>query len=94
MKKKLIQASIFVVATILLTSCSVTTPLAVSAAPVGTKKGYSETTILFGAWQLNKNFGLAEAAKKGKITGGVAFADIKTTNYFFFSKKKIIVYGE
>jgi len=47
-----------------LTSCSVTVPMSVSAAPIGDKKGTSSTIIL-GTWELNKNFGIAEAAKEG-----------------------------
>lgn len=91
MKKANIFVSFIAVAAIL-TSCSTTMPLAVSDAPVGTKKGTSETIVL-GAWEMNKNFGLAEAAKKGKIKGAIAFADLKTTNYFIFVKKEIIVNG-
>jgi hypothetical protein len=76
-----------------LTSCSITLPYDVSAAPIGDKKG-SSSTILLGAWQLNKNFGIAEAAKQGKITGGVAIVDRKMTNYVFFQKATLIVYGK
>lgn len=81
-----------IAATAILTSCSMTAPLSVSDAPIGVKKGVSETIVL-GAWQLNSNFGIAEAAKNGKIKGGVAYADMKTTNYIFFMKKQIIVNG-
>ena len=91
MKKTLSIVSIFAAAA-MLTSCSVTTPLSVSAAPIGTKTGFSQTTVL-GVWQLNKNFGIAEAAHQGKITGGVATVDVKTTNYMIFKKKQIIVHG-
>lgn len=92
MKKTLSFVSIIAAAAIL-TSCSVTVPLSVSAAPIGNKVGTSKTTILFGAWQLNKEFGIAEAAHNGNIKGGVATADLKTTNYVFFQKKEIIVQG-
>lgn len=76
-----------------LTSCSVTVPMSVSAAPIGDKKGTSSTIIL-GTWELNKNFGIAEAAKEGKITGPVAIADRKVTNYVIVRKVEIIVYGK
>ena len=92
MKKTLSIVSIIAVAASL-TSCSVTSPLSVSSASIGSKVGSSKTTVLFHAWQLNKNFGIAEAAHQGKITGGVATADLKTTNYLFFVKKEIIVHG-
>ncbi len=78
MKKIKLIASAVVVATIL-SSCSVTMPLSVSAAPIGDKTGVSKTTVLFGAFIMNKNFGIAEAAHNGKIKGGVAIADMKTS---------------
>ena len=92
MKKTLSIVSIFAAAACL-TSCTVTVPLAVSAAPIGDKVGTSSTTVL-GVWQLNRNFGIAEAAHEGKITAGVATADLKTTNYVIFKKKQIIVHGK
>lgn len=91
MKKLVLSIGVIAVAA-LTSSCSVTLPLAVSAAPIGNKTGTSSTTVLFGA-QLNKNFGISEAAKNGKITGGVATADIKTTSFIIFRKKQIIVTG-
>ena len=92
MKKTLSFVSIIAVAAII-TSCSVTMPLSVSAAPIGNKVGTSSTTVLFGGWQLNKNYGISEAAHNGKITGGVGVADLKVTNYIFFTKREIIVHG-
>lgn len=91
MKKVLSFVSVIAVAAIL-TSCSVTTPLAVSAAPIGSKVGVSKCNVIFGI-QLNRNFGIADAAHQGGIKGGVAIADLKTTNYLLFLKKEIIVYG-
>lgn len=92
MKKTLTFVGAIAVAA-MLTSCSVTLPLSVSAAPIGNKVGISKTVVLFGNWQLNRDFGIGEAAKNGGIKGGVATADIKTTNYIFFQKKEIIVQG-
>ena len=91
MKKTLSFVSIIAAAAIL-TSCSVTAPLAVSAAPIGNKVGTSKTTVL-GFWQMNKEFGIAEAAHNGNIKGGVATVDMKTTNFILFVKKEIIVTG-
>jgi hypothetical protein len=42
---------------------------------------------------LNKNFGIVEAAKNGKISK-IGAVDIKTTSYVFFVKKEFIVSGE
>ena len=76
----------------MISSCSVTMPLSVSAATIGSKKGSSSTTIFCGI-QFNKAFGISDAAKNGKITGGVATVDLKTTNYILFVKKEIMVTG-
>lgn len=91
MKKIFLSVSIIAAAAIL-TSCSVTLPMSVSAAPIGNKVGISKTTVFLGL-QLNKNFGIGEAAHNGGIKGGVGVADLKTTNYVLFMKKEIIVYG-
>ena len=82
-----------VAATVILTSCSITLPVSVSEAPIGNKTGTSSSVVLFGFWHLNKNFGIAEAAKNGGIKGGVATVDVKYTSYFIFSKKQLIVQG-
>lgn len=92
MKKVFTLACVIVAATIL-TSCSVTAPYAVSSAPIGNKTGTSSTVVLFGFWQLNRDFGIAEAAHNGKITGGIATVDMKTKHCFLFMKKEIIVQG-
>lgn len=88
------KLSIFgvVAAAAILSSCSVTMPLSVSAAPIGAKKG-SSATVVFCGIQFNKAFGISEAAKNGKITAGVATVDLKTTNYILWVKKEIQVTG-
>jgi hypothetical protein len=82
---------------VLLGSCSVTVPVTVSAAPIGGKTGVSKTGVLFGGIMLNKHFGIAEAAHNGKIKGGVATVDMKTSwapvIRVFYYKKEIIVQG-
>lgn len=78
----------------LLSSCSITTPLAVTELPIGPKKGISETKVIFGVIELNKDYSVAEAAKKGKITGGISTVDVKYTDYIIFGKKQLIVTGE
>ena len=93
MKKVLSFVSVIAVAAIL-TSCSVTNPVAVSGANIGTKTGHSTTTVLFKTWYLNKDYGVIEAAKNGNIKGGVATVDRKITNMIFFQKFDLIVTGE
>jgi hypothetical protein len=86
-----------------LTSCAMTLPYAVTNNAVGEKTGISKTNVFFGAtgaWGgniatgivTNKNFGVIEAAKKGKITV-IGSVDVKTTNYFLFQKVEVIVTG-
>ena len=79
---------------LMLSSCTIITPHDISEAKIGSKVGVSKTIILFNALYLNNNFGLTEAVKNGKITGGVATIDNKTTNMIFFQTKEIIVTGE
>lgn len=94
MKKRILQ---IIAATAMLasaTSCAYTVPVTASSASMGSKKGVSETNVLFGVIQLNSNYGIKEAAKKAKITGAVATVDLKITNYVLFAKKELIVTGE
>jgi|TARA_B110000902_G_C14227567_1_gene557606 hypothetical protein len=87
----------------LMSSCSITRPYAVTNNTLGPKKGVSKTNIIFGrsaGEQLavglivtNKDFGVIEAAKNGKIKT-IGSVDVKTTNYIFFQKVEVIVTGE
>lgn len=96
MKKISIILSVLTLS-VILTSCSVTVPLSVSAAPIGAKQGVSKTGVLFGFIMTNKSFGVAEAAHNGKIKAGVATVDMKTSwapiVRVFYYKKEIIVQG-
>ncbi len=92
--KTLLLSSIAGLAALTFSSCAVTTPHAISDAKIGNKVGVSKTIVLFGTWYLNGKFGLTEAVKNGKISGGVATIDDKVTNYLFFYSKEIIVTGE
>ena len=78
-----------------LSSCTVTVPYAVTDNPIGAKKGVSKTAVILGTIQLNGNYGVAEAAKKGRIKGGISTIDIRTTSYFgpIFYTKELIVTG-
>lgn len=91
-----------IVAVALVSSCALTRPYAVTNNTVGERTGVSKTTIIFGASGgttlstgivTNKDFGVIEAAKKGKISK-VGSVDVKTTNYLFFQKVEVIVTGE
>ena len=48
---------------------------------------------MFNGIMLNKEFGIVDAAKNGKITK-IGAIDLKVTNYVFFVKKEFIVSGE
>ncbi len=86
--------TVFAVAATALTSCTITTPLTVSEAPLtGNKTGTSSTVVLFGTWNLNSEYGLEEAARNGGIKGGISYADIQYKRNVIFMKKTIIVHG-
>lgn len=100
--KNLKLAFVGLMSTVVLSACSVTLPYTATNNPIGSKKGSSKTTILFGGASqqnlgyglvLNKNYGVIEAAKKGKIER-IATVDIKITNYIIFTKAEIKVTGE
>lgn len=87
---------------IIFASCSVTYPYTATNNPIGSKRGVSKTTIIFGGANehnlgagivTNKNYGVIEAAKKGKVDK-IATVDIKVTNLILFRKAEIIVTGE
>lgn len=96
MKKTLKKLVVAVAVIASMSSCTVIEPYAVTEAKIGGKKGTSETGVLFGTIQLNNNYGVAEAAKNGKLTGGIATVDRKITWHpfaFIFYKKTLIVNG-
>lgn len=77
-----------------LSSCTMTLPHGVTDHPIGDRTGISKSTVLFGYIYLNGDYSVAEAAKKGKIKGPISTVDIRTTNYFIFSVKELIVTGD
>jgi len=81
---------IAIVATLALTSCTVIVPVTASRAEIGNLRGTSETTVFLGI-EFNKNYGIKEAAKNGKIKSAIATVDEKISNYIFFQKKQLIV---
>lgn len=104
--KKYTSALMLLLGLFAVASCGVTYPYAVTNNPVGTKVGKSTTKTIFGIGanvigspyssfgiRFNKNYGIAEAAKNGKITK-VATVDIKYVNYVLFGEYTLIVTGE
>ncbi len=100
MMKKYIYGSIIIG---MMASCSMTRPYAVTNNKLGSKTGVSKTNIIFGAstgnalssgvFVTNKNFGVIEAAKNGKVSK-IGAVDVKTTNFLLFQKVEVIVTGE
>jgi starvation-inducible outer membrane lipoprotein len=101
MKKIIVAAGLGII----LSSCSITLPYAVTNNTVGVKKGTSKTTLIFGQtgayggniqsglYSTNKNFGVIEAAKKGGISQ-IGSVDVKSTDFILFKKVEVIVTGE
>ena len=87
MKKNIIKLSF---AALLLVSCTVARPIAVSNAEIGAKKGTSTTTVVFG-YETNSKYGVKDAAKNGKITSAIATVDEEVQNFIFFQKRKLTV---
>lgn len=81
----------------IVSSCSITTPVAVTEQAIGSKSGVSSSGVLFGAIELNKDYSVAEAAKNGGITGPIATVDEKISYHplaFIIFKKELIVTGQ
>lgn len=87
------------VAAALLSSCAITTPYLVTENSIGTKKGVSTSWALayVPGYQdgliLNRNLGVVEAAKNGKITK-IGCVDKKVTSYVLIHKVEYVVSGE
>ena len=94
MKKILRNVLVAMTGLLVLASCMVTTPRAASDAPIGSKKGTSATIVVAGAIFLNKNYGLEEAIKNGKMTRGIAIIDEKVSDFILFQKRELFIYGE
>jgi len=84
---------------LILASCSVINPLAVTNNTVGSKEGKSETVCVFyfgGASSgivMNKDYSVAQAAKNGGITK-IGSVDLEVKNFLIFTKNTLIVTGE
>lgn len=100
--KKIKNIILIAIVAMFTTACSIIMPVAVTENPIGSKKGVSKSIVLFGPAKpnmnfgiyLNSNYGLEDACKNGKITGGISTIDEKTSNMIFFTVKELIVTGE
>lgn len=91
MKTTITKISFIAAAALVFTSCTVITPVTASRAEIGSKRGVSKTGVFLGL-ELNKHYGIKEAAKNGKITSPVATVDQKTTSFLgLFKKKELII---
>ncbi len=78
-------------ASLLLTSCSLSTPFAATSNTFGKKCGESTATLIFGLG--NGDISINETAKKAGITK-ISHVDQNVKNYFVFQKVTTRVYGE
>ncbi len=91
MKKTMM--AIFAVCAMVFASCQTTTPVAVTANPVGNKCGEAKTTLYLGLFGGSADVGINTAAKKGGITR-ISHVDMYQKNYVFVKTIGVRVYGE
>ena len=92
--RKILISSICVGA-LLLASCSVKAPVAVTSNKIGSKTGVASRTVFFNLWFGTTDISLKTAAKNGNITK-IATVDSKSEVGFLGLKKTVstIVTGE
>ena len=73
-------------------SCSITTPVAATSNPVGTKVGKAKATSVLGI-SIAGDASLQRACKEGGITK-VSTVDLKRANYLLWQRTVCIVGGE
>jgi hypothetical protein len=97
MRKKFAVSTLVVVAAIVaLAACSsITSPLAATANPVGSKIGEAKVSLLFGTIPLKnkQDGGVYAAARNGGITR-ISTVDVKTQNWIIGVTRTTIVTGE
>jgi hypothetical protein len=93
MLKKMSFMAVIFSALLLLSSCSITAPLAATAAPIGKKVGTAKASIIFGLC-FGGDYSVQAAAKNGGITK-VSTVDVKYFNVLgIFQTRTCIVTGE
>jgi hypothetical protein len=95
MKKTLNTIILVVTATLLLSSCEFTRPIAVTSNPIGSKVGISKTfgILFFPPFVGMGNTGVVAAAKQGGITK-ISTVDLTRTDYIIFNQWTCTVTGE
>lgn len=93
MKKTLIAFACAAMTCAMLTSCTVTTPVAATSNPVGNKCGEASFSQFLGFLGGSSNAGINKAAKNGGITK-ISHVDFVTKNSIFVKKYTVRVYGE
>ena len=95
--KRTFKAAMAVIACAMVTSCAtISSPVAVTTNPFGTKCGVSESTIYLGLWDKGGDEnGIDKAAKQAGITK-ISHVDSYTKTYFWgiVIKQTTKVYGE
>lgn len=79
MKKKLSFLATFATFALMMCSCALTTPVAATSNPVGTRVGTAKATGYLGALFFDQDASIRTAAKNGGITK-ISTVDIKQTN--------------
>ncbi len=93
MNKSLKTLAVAAVATLMLSSCSITAPLAVSSNPVGKKVGTAKANIIIGLC-FGGDYSVQTAARNGGITK-ISTVDVKYKNILgIFQSRTCIVTGE
>lgn len=103
--KKIYSISLFVLVAAMITSCSMTTPYAVTNNPIGSKTGEVTNKCMFipeglannvtaaGLCFNNKGYSVYEAAKKAGISK-IGAVDLKVSRKIFYREYTLIVSGE
>jgi hypothetical protein len=95
MRKKIAILAVTAAIAALAACSSITSPLAATANPVGSKIGEAKVSLLFGTIPIKKNQdgGVYAAAKNGGITR-ISTVDVKTRNWIIGITRTTIVTGE
>jgi hypothetical protein len=94
MKKTFLSAAALFTMAAMMSSCSLTMPVAATSNPVGAKVGTSKATIYLGVLVFNGDASIQTAAKNGGITR-ISTVDLKSTNILnLFGTHECIVTGE
>lgn len=93
MIKKITHALGICSAILLMSSCSITAPLAATSNPIGKKVGTAKANIICGLY-FGGDYSVQTAAKNGGITK-VSTVDVKYVNVLYiFQSRKTVVTGE